>query len=167
MIGTRRVFVAAVSAAAVLAVGTAALADTKLAPPKGYRQWFHVNTAIVTKDSPAYDAIGGMHNVSVNAIGLKALKSGGTYPDNSVFASDVHEFTVTDGVYSEGARKALAVMVKDAKKYAATGGWGFQVWLGGDPAKPFVTDAADAAKKCFGCHTSQKDHQFVFSTYLP
>jgi hypothetical protein len=164
MIGARRVFVASVSAAAVLAVGTAALADTKLAPPKGYRQWFHVNTAIVTKDSPAFDAIGGMHNVYVNAIGLKALKSGGTYPDKSVFASDVHEFTVTDGVYSEGGRKGVAIMIKDAKKYAATGGWGFQVWLGGDPAKPFVTDAA---KQCFGCHTSQKDHQFVFSTYLP
>jgi Cytochrome P460 len=164
MIGTRRVFVAAVSAAVVLAVGTAALADTKLAPPKGYRQWFHVNTAIVTKDSPVFGAIGGMHNVYVNAIGLKALKSGGTYPDKSVFASDVHEFTVTDGVYSEGGRKGVAIMIKDAKKYAATGGWGFQVWLGGDPAKPFVTDAA---KQCFGCHTSQKDHQFVFSTYLP
>jgi Cytochrome P460 len=164
MVGRIRALVTLVSAAAILGAGTAALADTKLAPPKGYRQWFHVNTAIVTKDSPAFDAIGGMHNVSVNAIGLKALKSGATYPDKSAFASDVHEFTLADGVYGEGARKAVAVMVKDAKKYAATGGWGFQAWLGGDPAKPFVTDAA---KQCFGCHTTQKDHQFVFSTYLP
>jgi hypothetical protein len=31
------------------------------------------------------------------------------------------------------ARKVLAVMVKDSKKYAPTGGWGFQFWVGGDP----------------------------------
>jgi hypothetical protein len=164
MKGKFRGFAAAMAVAAVVGVAATAVADTELAPPKGYRHWFHVNTAIVTKDSSMFDAIGGQHNVYVNTIGLKALKSGGTYGDGSVFASDVHEFSLTDGVYSEGNRKGLAVMVKDAKKYAATGGWGFQVWLGGDPAKPIVTDAA---KQCFGCHTSQKDHQYVFSRYIP
>jgi Cytochrome P460 len=164
MVGTPRAFMTALAAAAILGAGTAALADTKLPPPKGYRQWFHVNTAIVTKDSPVFGDIGGMHNVYVNASGLKALKSGGLYPDKSVFVSDVHDFTITDGVYSEGGRKGVAIMIKDAGKYAATGGWGFQFWIGGDPAKPVVTDAA---KQCFGCHTQQKDHQFVFSTYLP
>lgn len=164
MKGTFRVFAGAMAVAAVVGVAATAVADTELAPPKNYRQWFHVNTAIVTKDSPVFDAIGGMHNVYVNAIGLKALKSGGTYADGSVFASDVHEFSLADGVYSEGKRKGVAVMVKDAKKYAATGGWGFQVWAGGDPAKPIVTDAA---KQCFGCHTPQKDHQYVFSRYIP
>jgi hypothetical protein len=164
MVGGSRKLVGALAVAALLGAGATALADTELAPPKGYRTWFHVNTAIVTKDSPVFDQIGGMHNVSVNAIGLKALKSGGPFPDGSVFASDVHEFTLSDGVYSESGRKVVAVMVKDAKKYAATGGWGFQAWLGGDPAKPLVTDAA---KQCFGCHTPQKAHDYVFSTYIP
>lgn len=164
MVGGYRKLIGAVSAVALLGAGAAALAATKLTPPKGYRQWFHVNTAIVTKDSPVSDQIGGMHNVYVNAIGLKALKSGGAYANGSVFASDVHDFSVKDGVYSEGGRKGVAVMVKDAKAYAATGGWGFQFWLGGDPAKPFVTDAA---KQCFGCHMPQKASDYVFSTYIP
>ena len=55
-------------------------------------------------------------------------------------------------------------MEKDAKKYAATGGWGFQAWAGGDPKKPLVTDAA---KQCFACHEPQKAHDYVFSTYIP
>jgi hypothetical protein len=38
-----------------------------------------------------------------------------------MFATDLHEFTISDGSYVEGARKALAVMVKDSKKYAPTG----------------------------------------------
>jgi hypothetical protein len=164
MKGRIRGLAAALAAAAIVGAAATAVADTKLALPKGYRHWFHVNTAIVTKDSAMFDAIGGMHNVYVNATGLKALKSGGTYAKGSVFASDVHEFGIVDGVYTEGNRKGVAVMVKDAEKYAATGGWGFQVWLGGDPAKPIVTDAA---KQCFGCHVPQKDHQYVFSTYIP
>jgi len=164
MASTLRNLVTVLSAAAMLGAGAAALADTKLAPPKGYRTWFHVNTAIVDKASPLFADIGGMHNIYVNATGLKALKSGGTYPDKSVFVSDVHDVTLDNGVYGEGGRKGVAIMVKDAKKYAATGGWGFQFWVGGDPAKPVVTDAA---KQCFGCHMPQKDHQFVFSTYIP
>jgi len=77
---------------------------------------------------------------------------------------DIHAFTLASGVYSEGSRKALSVMVKDSKTYMATGGWGFQLWAAGDAAKPVVTDAAT---QCFACHTPQKDHDYVFSTYIP
>src|SRR4051794_22160945 len=41
-----------------------------------------------------------------------------------------------DGSYVEGVLKGLAVMAKDSKKYATTGGWGFQFWAQGDPKKP-------------------------------
>ncbi len=58
---------------------------------------------------------------------------------------DIHAFTLASGVYSEGSRKALSVMVKDSKTYMATGGWGFQLWAAGDAAK----------------------HDYVFSTYIP
>jgi hypothetical protein len=132
--------------------------------PVGYRNWFHVNTLVVDKTSPLFDPLGGMHNIYVNATGLAALKKGASYPDKSVFVSDVHDFTVTDGSYVEGARKALAVMVKDKKKYASTGGWGFELWPGGDPQKRFVTDAT---KQCFECHVPKKDQDYVYSTYIP
>lgn len=55
-------------------------------------------------------------------------------------------------------------MVKDVKKYATTGGWGFQLWAEGDPKKPVVTDAA---KQCFACHEPKKDQDYVYSTYIP
>jgi Cytochrome P460 len=100
--------------------------------PNGFRDWFAVNSMIVTKDSPIFGRIGGMHIIYVNATGLPTLKKGGSlpYPDGTVFADDVHEFLVKDGSYVEGNKKAVTVMVKDAKKYATTGGWGFQVWPG-------------------------------------
>ena len=71
-----------------------------------------------------------MHNIYINSAGEAALKKGGPYPNKTMFVTDLHEFTVSDGSYVEGARKALAVMLKDSKKYASTGGWGFQPPLG-------------------------------------
>ena len=133
-------------------------------PPTGYRRWFHVNTMIIDKASPLFPPLGGMHNVYVNSIGEEALKKGGPYPDGSMFVTDLHEFTVQDGSYVEGPRKGLAVMVKDATKFASAGGWGFQLWDRGDPNKPVVTDAAT---QCFECHQPKIDQDYVFSTYIP
>src|SRR5262249_49362073 len=139
-------------------------ADDIKPPPASYRHWFHVNTMIIDKASPLFADLGGMHNVYINSVGEVALKKGGPYPDKTMFVTDLHEFTISDGSYVEGARKGLAVMVKDSKKYASTGGWGFQLWEGGDPKKPQVTDAA---KQCFACHQPKKDQDYVYSTYIP
>jgi hypothetical protein len=83
--------------------------------PTGLRDWFEVNSMIVTKDSPIFGQLGGMHLIHVNATGLPTLKSGGPlpYPDGTILADDVHEFSVKDGSYVEGSKKAIAVMVKD------------------------------------------------------
>jgi hypothetical protein len=81
-----------------------------------------------------------------------------------MFLTDLHDFAVVDGSYVEGALKGLALMEKDSKRFAATGGWGFQFWAGGDPAKPVVTDAT---KQCFECHQPQKAQDYVYSTYIP
>jgi len=135
-----------------------------LKPPTGYRQWFHVNTMIVDKASPLFGDLGGMHNVYINATGLAALKKGGPYPNKSVFTTDLHDFTISEGSTVMGDLKGVAVMVKDKKKYAATGGWGFQFFAGGDPNKPVVTDAA---KQCFACHEPKKSQDYVYSTYIP
>jgi hypothetical protein len=56
----------------------------------------------------------------------------------------------------------LQFMVRDSKKFAATGGWGYaQFDKDGNPA--------DAAKlqTCYPCHTPIKDHDYVFTRYAP
>ena len=137
--------------------------------PTGFRDWFAVNSMIVTKDSPIFGQIGGMHLIYVNAKGLPTLKAGGPfpYPDGTIFADDVHDFSIKDGSYVEGSKKAVTVMIKDAKKYSTNGGWGFQVWADGDPSRPLLPDAAHATQACFVCHTPQKDRDYTFSTYIP
>ena len=136
--------------------------DVKI--PVGYRNWFHVNTMIVDKASPLFEGLGGMHNVHVNSTGEAALKKGGPYPDRTIFVTDLHDFTISDGSYVEGPLKGVAVMVKDQKRYPSTGGWGFQFFAGSDPKKPVITDPV---KQCFECHQPKKDQGYVYSTYIP
>ena len=52
-------------------------------------------------------------------------------------------------------------MIKDAKKYAATGGWGFARFLGPE-LKPYGKDAG-FVQECFGCHTPVKENDYVFT----
>jgi hypothetical protein len=151
------------------AVTTISAASDEVPFPTTFHDWFVVNSMIITKDSPAAAQIGGMHIIYVNATGLPVLKKGGPYPypDGTVFADDVHDFSIKDGSYVEGAKKAITTMVKGSKKYAATGGWGFQVWAGGDPARPLIPDTAHAIQACFVCHTPQAAQDYTFSSYIP
>jgi hypothetical protein len=133
--------------------------------PAGFQHWYFVNSMIITKDSPSFSAIEGLHHIYVNDIGLPRLLKGGStpYPDGTMFVDDVRDVSLVDGAFLQGGRKAIPVMLKDSKKYAATGGWGFQAWAGGDPKKPLVTDAV---KGCFGCHAPQRTNDYTFSTNL-
>ena len=83
--------------------------------PDGFRDWFFVNSLSVTADSPLFARMAGLHHIYVNPRGLPTLKAGGPfpYPDGTIFADDVHEFSVKEGSYVEGSKKAIAVMVKD------------------------------------------------------
>jgi hypothetical protein len=143
--------------------GTPAQSADDLKIPTGYRNWFHVNSMIVDKTSSQFEALGGLHNIYINSIGEPALKKGGPYPDETVFVDDLHDFAVSDGIYTETGRKAIVVMIKD-KKQTSTGGWVWQAWAGGDQSKPLVTDAV---KQCFQCHQPRKDQDYVYSTYIP
>jgi hypothetical protein len=56
----------------------------------------------------------------------------------------------------------LQFMVKDSKKYAATGGWGYaQFNKDGKPAEEAPL------KTCYPCHAPAKDHDYVFTHYAP
>lgn len=58
-----------------------------------------------------------------------------------------------------GAPTNVQFMVKDSRKYAATGGWGFAQFKDGKPAD------ATLLKTCYPCHVPVKDRDFVFTRY--
>lgn len=163
------VLTAVVGFFACLAFVSAQRMDADIPFPVGFRDWFVVNSMIVTKDSKPFSPIVGMHIIYVNAKGRATLEKGGPfpYPDGTMFADDVHEFSEVNGSYVEGKKKAVTVMVKDARKYAAAGGWGFQAWANGDSSKPLIHDTAQSVSACLSCHTPRKEQDYTFSTFIP
>jgi hypothetical protein len=58
-------------------------------------------------------------------------------------------------------KNGVQFMVKDSKKYASTGGWGFAHFDDGKPAADAVLNT------CFACHLAVKDRDLVFTRYAP
>jgi hypothetical protein len=156
--------VAALALAGVLAASltTAGGAD-RIAYPEGYRAWAHVKSMVIhDRAHPLFEAFGGIHHVYVNSRGAAAARAGGPYPDGTVFVFDLLEAPAQGGAITEGARKFVAVMVKDTAAFADTGGWGFQAFKGSSRDQRLVTEAKT---QCFACHQSQKPRDYVFSTW--
>jgi len=130
--------------------------------PEGYRQWVHVKTMTINEGHALYDTFGGIHHLYANKRAVQGYKSG-KFADGSVIAFDLLEAKATDNTVQEGARTVLGVMHKDARKYKDTGGWGFEGFKGNSKTDRAVGNNAAAA--CFQCHTAQKNHDHVFSTF--
>jgi hypothetical protein len=129
--------------------------------PDGYRNWTHVKSMVIQAGHPLYDSFGGIHHIYANGKALKAMQAGRTYPDGSVFVFDLLEVKMEDNAVTEGPRKVLGVMHKDAKAYRETGGWGFE----GFKADTRVRVVKDMKKDCFACHEPQKETDFTFSSF--
>jgi hypothetical protein len=145
--------------AVALAVGSGrADQNVKVPYPEEYRGWFHVKSMVIFSDAhPLFGSFGGMHHVYVNPIGRHALASSGPYADGTIFAFDLLEAKEEAGAYVEGARKFVGVMMKNAHHFAATGGWGFEMFEGDSRSQRLVKNAK---KECYGCHQPQREGVF-------
>jgi hypothetical protein len=158
----RRATVGILGAAGVLAWCLAVRSDTvaALVPyPEGYRQWVHVKTTVIGPQSADFQRNGGIHHFYANPKAMEGYRTG-AFPDGAVLVDDSMEANEKAGTLTEGARHRVAVMVRDAGPYKASGGWGFEVFKG-DGRDPALTGEGRAA--CFACHSNAKN--LVFSEY--
>jgi Cytochrome P460 len=130
--------------------------------PAGYRLWAHVKTALIGPQSPAFENSGGIHHIYANEKATEGYRTG-KFPDGSVMVADFLETRENAGVTTEGPRRRIDVMVKDGRRYTATGGWGFEQFKGDSQTDRMVT--AEIATKCFDCHSKQKERDSVFSEF--
>lgn len=129
--------------------------------PEGYRNWTHVKSMLINPGHPLYEAFGGLHHLYANKKAIEGYRSG-KFADGSVIVFDLLEAKSDANAIHEGGRKVLGVMHKDRKKWAATGGWGFEGFKADSKTARVV--GANAAQACFACHTGQKERDFVFSS---
>jgi hypothetical protein len=128
--------------------------------PDGYRKWELV--------APAQEAapLNELRAVVGNDIAVKAYRDGKLpFPDGTVLVKLAWKHTQSPEFESAsipGAATTVQVMVKDATKYAASGGWGFGRFIDGKPV-----DRAQH-ETCFACHEGRvKQRDYVFTKWAP
>ncbi|MGD8642618.1 MAG: cytochrome P460 family protein [Gammaproteobacteria bacterium] len=145
----------------LLVTSITAFAGDKVKYPEGYRYWTHVKTLTLHEGHPLADPFEGIHHVYANKEAVKGTKNG-KFEDGSVLVFDLLESVTKNNATAEGDRILVGVMVKDAKRFSDTGGWGFEGWAGNSQTKRLTNDGG---RSCFECHTSQKDNDYVFSQW--
>jgi hypothetical protein len=133
--------------------------------PSGYRDWRWISSAHEAGKLNSLGAVLG-NDVAINAYREGKLP----FPDGTVIAALHYSYVPSaennkifgqEQSFVPGLPTNIQFMVKDSKKYAATGGWGFG---------HFNTDgkSGDEAllKTCAPCH-AKATRDFVFTRYAP
>ena len=152
-------------AALVVAVSlpSRAGAATPVPYPDGYRHWTHVKTMQIHAGHPLFDAFGGIHHVYANRKAIAGYERG-RFADGAILVFDLREAITTDNVTVPGSRKALAVMQRDSKRFADTGGWGFEAFARDSTSERLA--GANARSACFECHAAKAaETGYVFSRF--
>lgn len=141
--------------------------------PPGYRDWRLISVAREEGDINDIRAILG------NDIAIKAYREGKLpFPEGTIIARIAWSFDASEEnnkIFGRFAgrpidrqsfvaghpKNGVQFMVKDSKKYAATGGWGFAQFDDGKPAGEAVLNT------CFACHAAIKERDLVFTRYAP
>jgi hypothetical protein len=128
--------------------------------PPGYRQW---ELVAVAREAAPLDEL---RAVLGNAPAIEAYRKGTLpFPDGTVLAKLAWKHVPSPEFAPAsvpGAATTVQVMVKDSRRYAATGGWGFGRFIAGRP----VDEAQH--RTCFACHEARvKGHDFVFTRFAP
>ena len=127
--------------------------------PDGYKNWRLISSTHRTDNNTLRVILG-------NDIAVQAARNGSTnpWPDGSIMAKLVWKDAIHEqwsAATIPGAFVHAEFMIKDAKKYSVTGGWGFARWLGIEQ-KPYGKDA-DFVQECYACHTPMKHNDYVYT----
>jgi hypothetical protein len=160
---TRALAVAALALAITPALVAQQPAATPIPYPEGYRSWTHIKSMVILAGHPLEASFGGIHHVYGNAQAVEGLKAG-RYADGAVLVFDLLTAEAKDISVTEGGRKLVAVMQRDARRYAATGGWGYEAFAGDSKTERVVKDGG---RSCQQCHESRAQQGYVFSEWRP
>jgi hypothetical protein len=134
--------------------------------PHGYRDWKLISVAHEEGTLNDIRAILG-NDIAVNAYREAKLP----FPEGAIIARLAWSYLESEENNKTFGRRQSFVaghptngvqfMVKDSKKYAATGGWGFAHFNDGKPAEQSFMQS------CFPCHEAIKSRDLIFTRYSP
>jgi Cytochrome P460 len=157
--------VASVTAASQQAGGdTAPIFVTKI--PAGYRDWKLISVA------HEEGTLNDIRAVLGNDVAIKAYREGKLpFPEGAIIARIAWDYVPSEennktfgraqSFVAGVPKNGVQFMVKDSKKYASTGGWGYGHFEDGKSVEEKVLTT------CFPCHEAIKARDFVFTRYSP
>ena len=132
--------------------------------PPGYRDWSLISVAHEEGNLNDLRAVLG------NDIAIAVYRNSELpFPDGTIVARLAWSYVSSEEnnkvfgrsqSFVAGPPTNVQFMIKDGKKYASTGGWGFAQFNDGKPADIKVQD-------CYSCHVPVKARDFVFTRYAP
>ena len=134
--------------------------------PPGYRNWKLISVAHEEGNLNSIGAILGI-DAAINAYRENKIP----FPDGAVIAALHYKHDSSEEnnrvfghsqSFVAGPPTNVQFMIKDSKKYAATGGWGF-----GHFNKDGTVGDEAFMKTCYPCHAQEKTNDLVFTRYAP
>jgi Cytochrome P460 len=134
--------------------------------PPGYRDWRLISVA---REEGSLDDI---RAVLGNNKAIESYRKGRLpFPDGTIIARLAWSYYPSEennkvfgrpqSFVAGHPKNGVQFMVKDARKYAATGGWGFAHFDDGKSADETML------KTCFPCHQAVAERDLVFTRYAP
>jgi len=137
--------------------------DAAVEYPSDYRSWQHVKSMIIKPGHPLEDPFGGIHHIYANAQAMNGLNNG-EYEDGAVFVFDLLGYEDSNQIIAETNRLRIDVMQYQREQFSATGGWGFETFVGDSSTERLDQDVVVT---CYNCHIPAKDSNYVYSKYRP
>ncbi len=135
---------------------------------RGYETWQVIAPSYRTDKKEVRYILG--NSAVVEAYKKGSSKKGVPFPDGSILVKIAYaemKNPVYPAALEPDTLQRIEFMVKDAKKFSATGGWGYARFVY-DPASgtyaPYGKDASFATE-CYQCHTLVTDRDYVFTKY--
>ena len=134
--------------------------------PPGYRDWRLISVA------HEEGSLNDLRAILGNEAAVGAARQGKLpFPDGAIIArlawnyeplaESEKAFGHPQSFVAGPPKNGVQFMVKDSRKYAATGGWGYAQFNDSKPAN------VAAQNTCFACHATVQARDFVFNRYAP
>jgi len=150
--------------------------DGDLVLPKNWRTWVYVGSPLTP------DALNGgkanfpeYHNVYIEPGSYEIYKKTNVFPEGTIFFKELQRVLLPkqfpDGSLAEpsgrgyfpGAYNGADVTVKDTKRYADTGGWGYYNFNHSEPKAP--TAKLKPQTECAFCHQASAKKDEVWTQF--
>ena len=153
----------------------------ELVLPKNYREWVYVGSPLTPNAlNDGNAAFPEYHNVFIEPVSYAIYKKTGVFPEGTMFYKEL-ELTLKpeenpDGSrmepsgrgYFPGAAAGAEVSVKDTKRFAESGGWGYFEFGHSEPK--LASTAVRKRDECAYCHIGPGPHakrDLVWTQFYP